>query len=121
MATFKMNEVRFHVERAEEGRIDIRDRSTGVLFTFVIRDGKLSHLLKDAIDPIIRKGYPGELADAYLRLGRTGRTAGLSSLRWLGMSAFRSMGGRHGVRRGTRSKKTRAPKDMMLPLAKCKA
>jgi monoterpene epsilon-lactone hydrolase len=29
---------------------------------------------KDAVDPIIHGGYLGELADAYLPAGRTGRT-----------------------------------------------
>ena len=33
-----MNETRFLVERAEEGRIDIRHRHTGLLFSFPIND-----------------------------------------------------------------------------------
>jgi hypothetical protein len=36
----QMNEARFLIERAEEGRIDIRDRHTGRLFSFPISDRK---------------------------------------------------------------------------------
>ncbi|MGH7784313.1 MAG: hypothetical protein ACREO5_10795 [Candidatus Binatia bacterium] len=40
-----MNETRFLVERAEEGRINIRDRHTGLLFSFPISDRKLGPTL----------------------------------------------------------------------------
>jgi hypothetical protein len=36
----QMNEARFLIERAEECRIDIRDRHTGLLFSFPISDRK---------------------------------------------------------------------------------
>jgi hypothetical protein len=42
----KMNETRILVERAEDGRIiDIRDRHTGLLFSFPISDRKLGPLM----------------------------------------------------------------------------
>jgi hypothetical protein len=42
-----MNETRFLVERAEKGRIDIRDRHTGLLFSFPISDRKLGPTIDD--------------------------------------------------------------------------
>jgi hypothetical protein len=46
----KMIETRFLVERAEEGRINIRDRHTGPLFSFPISDRKLG--------PTVGNEYP---------------------------------------------------------------